>query len=456
MLDATGRNCTVEDAGAPASDLAAERFDAIVLGAGVSGLVAASVLLEQGCRRILVVDEYDHVGGNHIDQAIGPYTFDVGSFIFQDDSPLVERFPELLPHYVPIDPRWGRLNPQGVVTAYPFSVKADLIDAGPLEWGRILASVVVSRLFRRRLRNARDFAQHWIGKRLLWRSGLERYMERFYGQPAEKIDIRFAEKRMLWIKEYSLLRTHVKRLLKTPEYVVTNKQQARPQAGFAPLYQPAVEGLRARGATFRLGARLRRLRKADPDFVLEADGRDFIAARLISTLPLDHIGKLYGLAGETGLQTVTLMSLFFSFSGERRFTQSILYNFSLEGAWKRLTVYSDFYGRSADREYFAVEVNADHANGCVETAEQDFRRHVAANGLFQGNLRLEGSHQLGNAYPVYTGGAPEKVEAAIAGLRAVGIESIGRQGRFDYQPTARATTLEAEAALNPASSAERR
>uniref|UniRef100_UPI003100F9DE NAD(P)-binding protein n=1 Tax=Neorhizobium sp. EC2-8 TaxID=3129230 RepID=UPI003100F9DE len=38
-------------------------YDAIVLGAGVSGLVSASVLAKQGCQQILMVDEYEHIGG---------------------------------------------------------------------------------------------------------------------------------------------------------------------------------------------------------------------------------------------------------------------------------------------------------------------------------------------------------------------------------------------------------
>jgi hypothetical protein len=137
-------------------------------------------------------------------------------------------------------------------------------------------------------------------------------------------------------------------------------------------------------------------------------------------------------ASKENLQTVTLISLFFSFSGDRGFKDSILYNFSHTGAWKRLTVYSDFYGLSGGREYFAVEVNADHVLGSVETAEHDFRRHTSEKGLFAGDLRLEGSNTLSNAYPVYTDKADEQAANAIAALRKLGIESFGRQGGFDY------------------------
>ena len=74
-----------------------DAYDVIVLGAGISGLVSASVLLKNGYRNVLVVEEYAHIGGNHIDCRIGEYTFDIGSFIFQDDLPLLAHLPEFCP-----------------------------------------------------------------------------------------------------------------------------------------------------------------------------------------------------------------------------------------------------------------------------------------------------------------------------------------------------------------------
>jgi protoporphyrinogen oxidase len=425
----------------------ADTYDVIVLGAGISGLVSASLLLKNGYQSVLVADEYAHIGGNHIDRSIGGYTFDIGSFIFQDDSPLLAHLPEILPLYVPINPSWGRLNPQGVVTQYPISIKDDLIAAGPVEWLRILSSVLFARIFRRRLRNARDFAQYWIGARLLHRSGLGHYMHRFYGLPAEKIDIKFAEKRMLWIKEHASLGAAFRRWLMPAAKSAPNQQLARPREGFAHLYQAAVQRLERGGVTFVLGAKMHSLQKKDDVFFLETGRRRVAASRVVSTIPLERIQDLCGLPSDLRLLTVTLISLFFSFLGDRGFKDSILYNFAHTGSWKRLTVYSDFYGKSGGREFFAVEVNADHVFGSVETAEQDFRRHVSENGLFVGDLRLEGSHILSNAYPVYTDKADERAANAIAALRTLGIESFGRQGGFDYQPTARVSTLQVEAAL---------
>lgn len=424
-------------------------FDAVVLGAGISGLVAASVLSRQGYSRVLVVDEFDHVGGNHIDYSNAGYTFDVGSLIFQDDSPLLNHFPEILSLYVQIDPSWGKLTPQGHVTQYPFSLKDDVLRSGVLGCLRIALSIGAARVLRRPIGNARDFARHWIGSYLLQRSGLESYMSRFFGVPAEQVDLEFAEKRMLWIKEHASPKVFMRHLVRRPAATRSNHQLARPKSGFAELYAPAVARLRAAGVTFRLGAPIRAIRKSNTRFAIVRGAETYWAKRVISTIPIDRAVSLCGLNIDPKLTSVTLISLFYSFSGQRGFPQSILYNFTHDGAWKRLTVYSDFYGLAQSREYFGVEVIAEQVGGSVAAADADFRRHAIRNNLFAGDLRLEGSRIVSNAYPIHVGRAAERVAAALAELSRFGVESFGRQGAFNYQPTARVSTVEAEAALLP-------
>lgn len=425
-----------------------EVYDAIILGAGVSGLVAASVLLRQNNERIAVIDEYAHIGGNHIDWSTNGFTFDVGSLIFQDDSPLLKHFPELLEHYIHIQPTWGRLNPQGKVTRYPISVADDILRAGPIEICRIAFSVIHARIRQRPLRNARDFAAFWIGAYLLRRSGLKNYMARFYGMPPEHIDLELAEKRMMWIKEHSSLRSLLRKMTQKKPPHMKNKQLARPKAGYAALYEPAKCGLAEKGVTFRLGTFISKVVKNDDHFiVIPTEGRKIASRRMISTVPINITHRLCGLEQDKPLQTITLISLYFSFAGDRGFAQSILYNFSYEAAWKRLTIYSDFYGRTDGREYFAVEVVSNDTIASIELAEAEFRAHVARNNIFHGDLRLEGGQILENAYPIYTHGAPAEADRQIERLKQFGIESFGRHGAFNYQPTARVSTLEAERAL---------
>lgn len=396
-----------------------------------------------------MVDEFSHIGGNHIDCSIADYTFDVGSLIFQDDSPLLDHFPEMLPAYVAISPSWGKLNPQGLVTGYPISIKQEIVAAGPVEWLRMAASVAHARVFRRRIESARDFARYWIGARILRRTGLENYLERFFGVPADRVDAIFAQKRMLWIREHALLSTWLRRWLRPSQMGRKNQQLARPREGFQPLYAIAADNLKAKGVSFFLGAEIGGLHRDGGAFQLEVSGGRFSADRMVSTIPIWRAQEICGIPRpDKPLESVTLISLFYSFDGERGFPQPILYNFSYDGSWKRLTVYSDFYGPSRGRQYFAVEVLASQTENSAEKADEDFRGHVGRNGLFRGDLRLEGSMTTPEAYPVYTEGADARAAEAIAVLREHGVESFGRQGGFNYQPTARVSTIEAEAALS--------
>jgi hypothetical protein len=428
--------------------VADETYDAVVLGAGISGLVSASILHDQGCQKVLVIDEFEKLGGNHIDRELGGYTFDIGSLVFQDDSPLLRHFPELLEHYVPIEPEWGKLTPQGEIATYPVSIKEDILKSGIFGCLRIGFSVLYARLFHREIKNARDFARYWIGDYFLTRSGLESYMKRFFGIPAQAVDLNFAEKRMLWIKEHASLGKLLRYLRPHPQPAPSNRQLARPKAGFDALYSVAASTLRERGTVFKLGQSVNRIRKANDRFRLEFGGREVITQRVISTIPINLALVACGMAPDPGLTSVSLISLYFSFFGKRGFDCSILYNFSNNGSWKRLTVYSDFYGRVGNREYFGVEVIASHADNSVSVAEQDFRHHVSHNKLFDGDLKCEGGQFVPYAYPVYTDNAQEKAEAAVRRLRSFGVESFGRQGGFDYQPTARVSTVTAEANLD--------
>jgi protoporphyrinogen oxidase len=430
-------------------------WDTIILGAGMSGLISASVLHRQRAARILIVDEYARIGGNHIDCSIGPYTFDIGSFLFQDDSPLIGHFPELLELYHPVVPCIQRVAPDGVVRSYPFSFSDEFVGAGPLEWLRTSASLLKARLTSAPITNAAEYAEYWLGSRLFQRSGLGNYIERFHGAKAGDIDKVFAEKRMNQIAHLASFRKQIAKLLGARAPRVSGKSFVRPHEGFARLYGVVAESLERKGTNFALGRTLSSITRSDTLFRVQAVDLDATSHRLVSTMPISRTLQLCGLPMPAPLPSAELISLFFSFSGSRRgFSANVLYNFSATGRWKRLTMFSDFYGKVYDREYFTVEANLAATGqqgedydivGCLAA---DFRTDVLNKGLFTGTLTLVGSYRLQNAYPIYRKGAAEAASTAIQVLSGFGIESFGRQGGFDYLPNAGLVTREVEAKLD--------
>jgi hypothetical protein len=236
-----------------------------------------------------------------------------------------------------------------MVTKYPFSVRDDLIAAGPAECARILLSATVARLFSRRLHNARDFARHRLGARLLYRSGLKNDVKRFCGLAAERIDLKLAETRMLWMAEYASLQNLVRRVvpsLTKPSAHPARQPPTHPADGriYRPL-RPAVRRLKDRGVVFVLGVAPNSCGRPDGAFRLDLDARTVVARRIVSTSPWTTRSSC-ATFGREPQPTVTLLSLFYGFSNDRGFEQSILYNFDRFGAWKRLAMCSDFYTRS--------------------------------------------------------------------------------------------------------------
>lgn len=433
-----------------ASIAAGENWDTIVLGAGVSGLVAASVLSERlsgnapAAPSILMLDDYPELGGNHTSVDIGPYSFDIGSFIFSDASRFLAHFPRMIPLLANQERGTfssARITPALRLARYPFDIEEDFLRSGPLASVRTLASVLHGRLFRDQDRNAEDFCRYWVGDRFYRQSGLRDYMERLYGEDPARIESAFAHKRLGWVKRNARVKTIIRPLasrVRPRAKAGTERLLVRPQDGFQAMYRVAEEDLKARGVDFRLGAGLARIEgAADRGFVIQlADGTRLGSRQLISTIPLTHSLPLFGLDAPRGLRTANLLSLFVSFAGKRGFDANALYNFSREGRWKRLTMHSDFYGPRNGREYFSVEITQRWAEAEPAAALAEFRSLTERTGIFEGDLQLEGFRLTQHAYPVYLQGATAAAEAATGQLRDIGVLSFGRQGGFDYQPTA--------------------
>ena len=411
---------------------------AVVLGAGVSGLTAAYVLSKEGWT-VRVIDTYPTAGGNHISLNTGGYSFDVGSIFFWADNPQFQMFPEVLKVCTPSRLTIERLAPEGPVRRYPID-REDFSSGGI--WGliRIFASLALSRLRVLNPRNADEYSDYYVGRYLKEKSGLKYFLQRFYDIPAEKISIDFTRARMDWMRQNGSVREQAtklaRRILKpksskrSPEAQVLN----RPFEGFPVYYKAMSDQLRAEGVDFMFDQSIEKIVRNDAAFEVTLGDQSIRADRLISTLPVNTSLRLCGLPERPQLKSSRLVTLCCSFAGKRGFTSVVLYNFDRLGVWKRLTMHSDYYGRRHDREFMCVECIATTSQVSAEDMFAEFRQQTSDRGVFVGDLKLEAVLELDHAYPIYEHGAEAARSEALEALYAFGVESLGRQGKFDYIP----------------------
>jgi len=413
----------------------------VILGGGVSGLSAADILASAG-QRVIVLEPYDRLGGNQHSRNIGPYTFDIGSFIFFAGSPFFKRFPGAEAACAPANIRVERVTPQGRISAYPFSLADDLFRRGPVEVARTLLSLLRGRIADRKPKSAGSFARYYLGDRLFTQSGLRAYIQRLCGIPADDVEYRFAEKRMGWIARAVGPEAIASRLW--PQ-AAGPSSLVRPREGFEALYDQVAAQLAGRGVEIHLNSQLEKIEVLDEGFQVRTQRGLFTASRVISSLPLTVTAKACGIAAGKGIESLPLLSLYVTHVGDLGFRSEVLYNFSDAGSWKRLTVHSRIYGQADGKHYLCVEAPLALGPSDPETEFNAFRDFMRSHGLMQGDTELVGHDVTAFAYPTYAHGSIDASEALIERIEKIGVEMLGRQGRFDYIPTAsRATQLVAE------------
>jgi len=434
---------TLEDA--PTGLAARDRpHPVVILGAGVSGLVAADVLASAG-HEVIVLEPYERLGGNQRSRTIGGYTFDIGSFVFTAGSPFFQRFPAAEATCLPARIRVSRITPQGRISQYPYSIADDLLRRGPVEIARTFLSLCHGRLASSKPESAASFARYHLGDRLFTQSGLSAYIRRLCGVPAEEVEYRFAQKRMDWIVRTLSFAALGERLRPRSKTAALPTNLVRPREGFEALFAPVAAQLAERGVTIRLNCGIWSIAVTATGFQLATSRGDVFASRVISSIPLKITAQAVGIAAEAGVESLPLLTLYVACEGDLGFEAEVLYNFSDEGSWKRLTAHSRVYGQVGGRHYLSVE--APLATGSSEAGAEfaAFLAFMRRHGLMRGPAELVGHDVTDYAYPIYARGSMDASEALMDRVEATGVELLGRQGRFDYIPTAkRATELAVE------------
>ncbi|RIJ30508.1 hypothetical protein D1223_07735 [Henriciella mobilis] len=413
-------------------------YDVVVLGAGISGITLAYDFVRSG-RSVLLVDEYETPGGNHISVNLDGRSFDIGAIFFWTGYPQFEMFPGLSELVVPVNWSLQRVTPDMRIARYPIDLRGDLL-ARPLKHkARMARDLLRMRLRGQSRHSALTFLEYYLGQTLMEDSGILNYVERFYGVPADEINYDFARSRMRPVERAAsfsgLASQSFRKMFGKRQHLASEQCVARPKSGFPAYYDAAIGQLHGMGVETRLGAQIGWSASAQAGHALRIDGKPVSAHRIVSTMPLGRTAELAGVEADDAPRSKGLHTLFCQFRGQRGFDSLILYNFHKAGRWKRLTMHSDYYGKADGWEYMSIEITADSAEETPEALFADFRSTARAFGLFDGELELMGHRHTAFAYPVYSHGTAVRRDTMIDALAKAGIETAGRQGRFQYLPT---------------------
>jgi len=428
--------------------------DAIVLGAGIAGLTAAYELSRAG-QSVHVVESYPNAGGNHRSLELGDMTFDIGAIFFWSHMPIFEMFPALRENCVPVPWRTERISPDSGVRPYPFDVRSELLGRSPRFIAAAACSLLKARLAGLKRSSADDFLRYYLGEEIRRVSGIDDFIRRFYGLSPEQISFAFASQRMQQIARGTQVATRLRDLAgllgrrMVPALPDTPVALARPKQGFAAHYMPAISQLEDAGVKFSLDAGDYSISGGRSGFRVTSRVGAVRGARLISTIPVEHLAAKLGLDVEAMPQSLSLTTLCCRFEGARGFDGTVLYNFNRSGRWKRLTIHSDYYGRTAEgAEYFCLEAVTDRDSAArPDELFDDFRVFADGHDIFRGRLEHVDTMQTDFAYPLYDLDVEARRAAIISTLSDMGIELMGRQGRFQYHPTSGNTVMDVRARL---------
>ncbi|MAQ85201.1 MAG: hypothetical protein CMH12_18405 [Maritimibacter sp.] len=412
-------------------------LDVVILGGGVSGCIAAQLLASEGLETA-IVEPLARPGGNHQSWDHDGMTFDVGSIFFRTGTPFLRMFPFLTDICVPVTPALQRIVDDGGLLKYPFDFHGDFGDRAALEKLMILGDITWNRLWQRRPGTAREFVHHRMGTRLGRTTGLLSYMERMFGETADSLSISLADKRMGQVSRASALRK-IRKLIKQdhtrrpklPQHMV------RPRAGFGDMYRQIYQHLNHQGVGIDLDCAIEGIRRNGDGFTIQTANGHLQTHAVVNTMPLNILCILAELPVAKVLPHVSLKTICCSFRGDRNFDGNVLYNFLSTGMWKRMTVHSDFYGETPDgRTYMSVEFPYRCEVASDVDQLEDLKSSTRSAGLFDGDLQMLGSHVTPYAYPVPTIANERTSVEMLEAITAFGICSVGRQGRYDYIPSA--------------------
>ncbi|MBS1911770.1 MAG: FAD-dependent oxidoreductase [Bacteroidetes bacterium] len=409
-----------------------------ILGGGVAGVVLAKELAATGVADVEILEASARLGGLQQSVRIGGAVYDIGAFVFDPAHDLLRTFPELYDSFVQVPHRSMTLTRHGTFDRYPMTIRGYLRDNGLAHCAMAAADLLASKLLYFKRDTLVRYVKYYLGTTIYERSGLKSYIERFYCTDDTSVDLEFARQRLTPLERECRLRNNLIRILRDAG---NHDAQAAPwhcyvrsREGFGHAYHQIIRpALEAAGARIVMNCTIERIARLGEGFIVETDSGSRLYDQVISTIPIPAAARYMNVDLAAHFNTMSLVSLFYRLDGDAGFDASFLYNFTDAGRWKRITLFSSYYGRCEGDDYFVVECTVrGRREDLIESQRRLFEEHIASTPAMRGRLRYEGGLLTPDAYPFYGRGETEAMASAKRQLQDAGLVLAGRQGRFDY------------------------
>jgi protoporphyrinogen oxidase len=265
--------------------------DVVVLGAGISGLTAATRLAEEGFRP-LVFEAMDTVGGLGMTVREKEYSFDLGGHRWYSNNEEVDRFfRDTLEGELLRVKRYSRIA-YGPDRFFQYPIRfGDVVRLLGIGYGILAAFSLVRERLRKPVPvvNAEQAYVRNFGRRI-YAKFFKDYTERLWGIPCDRLDGRWVGQRSDNLTLWKVLKgffTKVRDFEAIDEFLY-------PEQGYGRFCERMAEKVESLGGEVRLGRRLTRWRRADWGFELRFEDREGHATtvncrKLVNTIPLDSM-----------------------------------------------------------------------------------------------------------------------------------------------------------------------
>jgi protoporphyrinogen oxidase len=285
-------SAVMNPASAPRSDK-----HVVVIGAGPAGLTAAYQLGKANVPVTVLEADPTYVGGISRTVKKDGYHFDIGGHRFFSKAKEIEDlWTEILPDDMLVRPRSSRIYYGGKFYSYPLDPLEALINLGPVEALRCVASYAAAQL--RPVRNPKSF-EDWVvnhfGERL-YSIFFKTYTEKVWGMSCRDISADWAAQR---IQNLSLVRAVLNGFTPQPKerraLIKTLIGEFRyPRKGPGMMWEACAGKVREMGGRVELGRRVEGLRHEGSRWSVTHHGEDGStrtedASHVISTAPLREV-----------------------------------------------------------------------------------------------------------------------------------------------------------------------